>query len=137
MGISDGDTIAVMHDGKAEKVRLNGIDCPENGQAFGQRAKQLASELVFNKTVLVKEFGKDRYGQTIGDVVLNEDVILNHQLVGAGLCWWYCKYAPTNAVLEHLEMEAREAKRGLWVDAEPVPPWEWRHRQEAVRPSYQ
>ena len=133
VGITDGDTISVMHDGKAEKIRLNGIDCPENGQAFSELAKQLMSELAFDKIVLVKEFGKDRHGRTIGDVVLNEDVILNHQLVGAGLCWWYRKYAPTNAMLEHLETEAREAKRGLWADAEPVPPWKWRHRQEPVR----
>jgi endonuclease YncB( thermonuclease family) len=129
VGITDGDTISVMHNGKAEKIRLNGIDCREKRQPFGQRAEQLASKLAFNKRVLVKDFGKDRYGRTIGDVLVAEDVILNHQLVGARLCWWYRKYAPTNAVLEDLEMEARENKRGLWADAQPVAPWEWRHRK--------
>ena len=43
VGISDGDTITVLHDGKGEKIRLYGIDTPEKGQAFGNRAKQFLS----------------------------------------------------------------------------------------------
>jgi endonuclease YncB( thermonuclease family) len=31
VGVIDGDTIEVMHLGKAERVRLWGIDCPEMG----------------------------------------------------------------------------------------------------------
>jgi hypothetical protein len=29
--------------------------------------------------------------------------------------------------LIQLEADAREAKRGLWMDTEPMPPWEYRH----------
>jgi endonuclease YncB( thermonuclease family) len=47
-------------------------------------------------------------------------------LVKQGWCWRYWKYAPWNTVLEQLEGEAREAKRGFWADPQPVPPWEWR-----------
>ena len=47
-------------------------------------------------------------------------------LVKDGWCWWYRKYAPGDTVLEGLEKEAREAKKGLWADPQPVPPWEWR-----------
>jgi micrococcal nuclease len=57
VGISDGDTISVLHDGRAEKIRLNGIDCPEKWQAFGQQAKQFTSSLTFGKDVTVKTFG--------------------------------------------------------------------------------
>ena len=32
VGVVDGDSIRVMHDGKAEQIRLNGIDCPEKGR---------------------------------------------------------------------------------------------------------
>ena len=42
--------------------------------------------------------------------------------------WWYRKYAPGDMELERFEMEAREAKKGLWADPEPVPPWEWKKR---------
>ena len=53
VGVADGDTITVMHGGVGEKIRLNGIDCPEKRQAFGTKAKQFASRLVFGKTVTV------------------------------------------------------------------------------------
>ena len=64
-GISDGDTISVMHGTRAEKVRLNGIDCPEKRQAFGQRAKQFTAKVAFGKDVTVTTFGHDKYGRTI------------------------------------------------------------------------
>jgi len=46
VGVSDGDTITVLHNGKGERIRLHGIDCPEKRQAFGNRAKQVKSDLV-------------------------------------------------------------------------------------------
>jgi len=55
-----------------------------------------------------------------------DDTNVNHSLVKDGWCWWYRKYAPGDTVLEGLEKEAREAKKGLWADSQPVPPWEWR-----------
>ena len=51
---------------------------------------------------------------------------VNYTLVKEGWWWWYRKYGPGATVLEGLEKEAREAKKGLWVDPQPVPPWEWR-----------
>ncbi len=46
VGVSDGDTITVLHNGKGERIRLHGIDCPEKRQAFGKRAKQFTWQLV-------------------------------------------------------------------------------------------
>ena len=106
VGITDGDTISVMHDGEAEKIRLNGIDCPEKGQPFGRRAKQYASDLAFDQIVTVEEFGKDRYGRTIGDVTLPDGRLLNEELVKVGLAWWYRKCALANLALQNLEDEA-------------------------------
>ncbi len=51
VGVSDGDTITVLHNGKGERIRLHGIDCPEKRQAFGNRAKQFTSKLIFVKSV--------------------------------------------------------------------------------------
>jgi len=129
VGVSDGDTISVMHNGKAERIRLSGIDCPEKSQAFGQRAKQFTSALVFGKDVTVNVQDTDRYGRTVGEVKLLDGRVLNQELVQAGLAWWYRKYAPGDTTLERLETEARAAKRGLWVEPHPVPPWEWRHKK--------
>jgi hypothetical protein len=49
-------------------------------------------------------------------------------------CWWYRKSAPGDTVLEGLESEAREAKKGLWGDPQPAPPWEWRKRHRQSTP---
>ena len=70
VGISDGDTITVLNNGRGEKIRLSGIDCPEKGQAFGSKAKQFMSELAFGKDVRIIEHGKDKYRRTLGDVIL-------------------------------------------------------------------
>jgi micrococcal nuclease len=62
----------------------------------------------------------------LADVLLSDGTNVNHTLVKDGWCWWYRKYAPGDTVLEGLEQEAREAKRGLWAAPVQVPPWEWR-----------
>lgn len=49
IGVSDGDTITVLHAGKAVKIRLYGVDCPEKGQYFWKKAKQFTSEMAFGK----------------------------------------------------------------------------------------
>lgn len=128
VGVIDGDTIDVLHNGKGDRIRLNGIDCPEKGQAFGQKAKHATASLVFDKEVTIQTHGKDKYGRTIADVLLPDGMNLNQELVKQGWCWWYRKYAPGDTVLEGLEKEAREARKGLWADPSPVPPWVWRKK---------
>src|SRR2546428_14170819 len=68
VGVTDGDTIKVLHNGKAEKIRLHGIDCPEKAQPFGTKAKQFTSAMVFGKMVRVLTHGQDRYGRTVAEV---------------------------------------------------------------------
>jgi endonuclease YncB( thermonuclease family) len=133
VGVSDGDTIKVMREGQAVKVRLHGIDCPEKGQSFGTRAKRFTSDMAFAKEVIVRVKTTDRYGRIVGVVILPGGKNLNWELVDAGLAWWYRRYAPDDGMLERLEAEARETKRGLWGDNNPIPPWEWRRIQRGRR----
>lgn len=128
VGVLDGDTIEVLHNGKAQRIRLHGIDCPEKGQPFGKIAKWATSALVFGRTVTVQGHDKDRYRRLVADVLLADETNVNQKLVKDGWCWWYRKYALGDITLERLETDAREAKRGLWVDPSPIPPWEWRKR---------
>ena len=128
--ILDGDTIEVLHNRQPERIRLSGIDCPEKGQPFGQKAKHAASALLFAKEVTLHTHGKDKYRRTLADVLLSDGTNVNTVLVAGGWCWWYPKYARQNKELKRLESEARVAKRGLWADPYPVPPWEWRKRKE-------
>jgi len=78
--------------------------------------------------VTIQTHGHDKYKRTIGDVIQPEGMSLHQELVKDGWCWWYRKYAPADTVLEGLEKEARAGRKGLWVDQNPVPPWEWRKR---------
>jgi endonuclease YncB( thermonuclease family) len=126
ISVLDGDTIEVLHNTRPERIRLNGIDCPEKGQAFGNNAKLAASALVYGKEVTLQTYSLDKYGRTIADVLLPDGTNVNHALVKDGWCWWYRKYAPNDTALEGLEREAREGKKGLWFDPAPIPPWVYR-----------
>jgi len=123
--VIDGDTVEVMHDGKAERIRLAQIDCPEKGQPFGQVAKQYVLDVAALKIVTVQVETVDRYGRTVGEVFLPDGSNLNKQVVGAGYAWQYKKYSK-DPVYAELEAIARAARLGLWKDKDPVPPWEWR-----------
>jgi micrococcal nuclease len=132
VGVTDGDTITVLHNGRDERVRLHGIDCPEKGQPYGTKAKQFTSQLVFGNEVIVKDYGLDntRSKRTLGEIVLRDGRVVNEELLRAGLAWWYRKYVPNRVDLAALEEEARNAKRGLWADPNPVPPWCYRKKQK-------
>jgi micrococcal nuclease len=88
----------------------------------------LGYAFAFGKEVMLQTFGKDKHKhkRTIGDVILPDGTNVNYELVQDGWCWWYRKYAPWYAVLEELEKAAREDKKGLWADPQPVPPWVYR-----------
>lgn len=126
--ITDGDTIKVLINKQEERIRLNGIDCPERNQAFGTKAKEFVSDLVFGKTVLVESEEIDRYGRILGWVYLEDGRNVNEELLKAGLAWHYKQYN-NDPRLAMMEMEARNAKRGLWVDPNPTPPWDFRRNK--------
>lgn len=136
VSVLDGDTIEVLNGHHTERIRLSGIDCPEKGQAFGHKAKEAVSALVFGKEVTLQTHGKDKYRRTLAEVLLSDGTNVNTVLVAGGWCWWYPKYARQNKELKRLESEARAAKRGLWADPYPVPPWEWRKRGRASSTSH-
>ena len=125
VGITDGDTIKVLRAGRAETVRLEGVDAPEKRQAYGERARRFAADLSFDQTVVVKATGRDRNGRLLGEVVLPDGRSLNQELVRAGYAWWFRKYS-RDVRLARLEEEARQDRRGLWADHAPEPPWAYR-----------
>ncbi len=123
--VIDGDTIDVLHNNQPERIRLNGIDAPEMGMAYGQAAKEYVLDMAALKTITVEVTDTDRYGRTVGDVILPDGRILNRDIVKAGYAWWFKKYSK-DASLGELEEGARIARKGLWRDPRPKPPWEWR-----------
>lgn len=125
VGIADGDTITVLRDQQPVKVRLAEIDAPEKAQAFGNSSKQALSALIFRKQVIVVEQGSDRYKRTIGRVYQG-DLDVSAEQVKQGMAWVYRKYSKDKNLLP-LEEVAKSQGLGLWADANPVSPWEWRH----------
>lgn len=132
VSIADGDTLTVLVDRQQVKVRLEGIDSPEAKQAFGARAREALGKLVHDKQVTVKVTGKDRYGRSLG-VVLLDGVNVNQKMVADGYAWHFKRYSKDKTLAE-LEVKARSAKAGLWADKDPMPPWEWRKTKEATSP---
>lgn len=151
VSIHDGDTITVLHDSTQVKVRLNEIDAPELKQAFGQRARQALGERLQGKTVRVEWEKLDKYGRTLGTVYIHGrphsakqatesanqrentgnhhvDESINLWLVRNGWAWQYWQYSKSET-LKRAEDAARKERVGLWQDASPVPPWEWRKKK--------
>jgi micrococcal nuclease len=126
VGVKDGDTMVLLMDGKEQVVRLAHVDCPEKKQPFGTKAKQYASELCFGKWVTVVHSNKyDRNKRLIAEVIGKDGQNLNKQLIKKGLAWHFKKYSKDKEYAQ-LEVQARKSKVGLWSDANPTAPWDWR-----------
>lgn len=131
VGVSDGDTVTILDASKrTHKIRLLGIDSPEKKQPFGERAKQSLSDLVFDKQVSVEGGKQDRYGRSLGKIVLDGRDI-NLEQIRRGMAWHYKQYArdqspQDRAAYAEAESAARQKRVGLWQDADPVPPWSFR-----------
>lgn len=123
--IADGDTLTLLTSSNQQvKIRLAGIDTPEKKQPFGNKAKQALAKLAFQKQALIEVETIDRYGRTVGIVFVN-GLNVNAELVKQGMAWVYRKYTKDKALYE-LESKAREKKLGLWLEENPIPPWNWR-----------
>ncbi|HFC7422693.1 TPA: thermonuclease family protein [Neisseria meningitidis] len=134
ISISDGDTFTCLTADKEQmRIRMNSIDAPEKAQAYGRKAKQALSSLIFGKTVSVVVKSKDRYGRFIADVIADGHSA-NKSMVLSGYAWVYREYVPAAERAEYLklEAEAKNARRGLWADPNPIYPSQFRHKQKAA-----
>jgi micrococcal nuclease len=125
IGVKDGDTIVLLQNNQPVTVRLYGVDCPEKKQDFGTQAKNFTSGLASGKYVTLISKGSDRYGRTIGEIILPDGKSLNKELVANGFAWYYRAYA-NDPQLGFLENDARRLERGLWSQPNPTAPWDFR-----------
>ena len=140
VNVADGDTITILDaDHQQHRVRLQGIDAPEKAQPFGQRSKENLSRLVAGKDVRVEWEKRDKYKRIVGKIWVQPascptcpmTLDVGHAQITVGLAWWYRKYgteqsAQDRGAYEFSEQEARAKRAGLWADANPVAPWDWR-----------
>lgn len=130
VAVSDGDTIRVLtSDNKEIRVRMLRIDAPESSQAFGQRSRQNLNSMAYGKEVRIVQDGKskvDKYQRILGTVYVN-GVNLNYQQVKDGYAWADRFFEPTQKFI-HAEAEAKKFKKGLWIEPNPLEPWNYRHK---------
>ena len=129
--IIDGDTMVVLDSNKVQyKIRLMGIDAPEKKQAYGKKSKENLSDLIAGKFVVVEYDKLDRYQRIIGKIQLSGEDI-NLEQLSSGMAWHYKKYQGEQSQVDRIkyseaEVDARNTKRGLWHDSEPISPWGYR-----------
>ncbi len=120
--VIDGDSLVVEYQGQSLEIRLAEIDTPEYDQRFGSEAKAYTRLHALDRVVSVEVRAIDAYKRRVSLITLPDGSSLNRSLLRAGLAWWY-RYYSDDESLGRLEREAREARRGLWIDPDPVPPW--------------
>jgi endonuclease YncB( thermonuclease family) len=142
--VTDGDTIQVNSDGTKLKVRLYGIDAPEMerrnkrtgvvskaGQPYGEEAFRTLEGKVARQQVRLDVMAVDQYKRLVALVFVG-DRNVNSEMVAVGAAWAYKQYLDRPYASEFIdaEEEARQAGKGLWRQANPQPPWEFRKQQK-------
>jgi endonuclease YncB( thermonuclease family) len=149
VGVADGDTITARCGDRSTyeqlRVRLHAIDAPEKRQAYGMRAKQALSRLVFGKQATLDCIDIDRYGRSVCKVMVapasaadgRKTLDAGLAMLTLGMAWWYRSYAREQSPQEQgqyefAEGEARARLAGLWRDPEPIEPWAWRRTEHGA-----
>ena len=125
--VIDGNTLEVYtSDNETYKILLYGIDSPELGQEYGEKAKRFLEKLILEKNVSVQIQGKDRWGNRLGIILIDgEDP--REQLLEQGLAW-----TSEKQLIEEFEVikeKARDKGKGLWKEQDPTAPWLFRRQQ--------
>ena len=122
--VVDGDTVHVFYQDEVYKIRLTEIDAPERDQPYGSNSTEYLKSLLKEGMVDVDISGTDRYGRKLGRLYW-QGMDINRELVSAGYAWVYDQYVTDDTFYEN-QSKARNLKRGLWEDQNPLEPWNWR-----------
>ncbi len=125
----DGDTLRIRDENdKLHKVRIQGVESPEDGQPFFKAARDHLGKVTKGRELQVTEVGKDSAGYTLATIRINgQDLRID--ILAAGMAW-HQRSVVDDPVLEAEERGAKARHLGLWVDTDPVAPWEWRAAEE-------
>lgn len=138
--VIDGDTVIVERGWCRTKIRLDSIDCPEDGQHWGDTAAYGLIKLIGGKRIHLEEHGLDSRGRTLATIYVrsptgNEWLNVNEKMVTLGHAWVMRRYydhlpSDRQARLNRLEQWARTRRVGLWRNENPLPPWQWRRNRQ-------
>ena len=136
MRVVDRDTLIVAKGWSQTMIRLDSIDCPEDGQHWGDIAAFGLIKLVGGRRGVLEEHGLDSYGRTLATIYVRhangeEWLNVNERMVTIGHAWVMRRFydhlpKDRQAKLNRLEAWAKSKKVGLWSTENPIPPWQWR-----------
>jgi len=135
--VNDGDTVTIVNLNRPLKVEILGVIAPEAGQAYAEVARQHLSDLILNRTIVVTYSGFVQNNYILGKVYY-KDMDIGAQMLRDGVAW-FDKSANSRLtdsekeIYSGSELAARSERRGLWQDATPIPPWEFKKQQETPR----
>jgi endonuclease YncB( thermonuclease family) len=130
--IIDGNTLEFFgDDNQTYRVLLAGVDSPELGQDYGEKAKEFLGKISLKKTVTVQLVGKDRKGNYLAIILINGKVDARIELLKEGLAWTAEKDPKED--LESYRIWAQRKGRGLWKEENPTPPWTYRRQQSMMQ----
>jgi endonuclease YncB( thermonuclease family) len=135
--VIDGDTVIVSKGWREIRIRLDSIDCPEDGQEWGDIARYGLMKMINRRIVHLEEHGRDDYGRTLATLYVRHPkkpgwLNVNERMVVLGHAWvmrHYYGHLPDDRKdkLNYLERWARSRSVGLWRAPDPIPPWQWRN----------
>jgi endonuclease YncB( thermonuclease family) len=124
--VSDGDTVYVRlpRGGPSQAVRVLGIDAPEICQSHGAQARDALADRIAQRVVRIHAEGHDGFGRTLGRISMRGEDI-GGWMVREGHAWSYRFHRSPGPYVRE-ERLARLSHRGLWRDARPVEPRDFR-----------
>jgi micrococcal nuclease len=128
ISLSDGDSFKVLFNKESYKIRIHGIDAPERNMPFYKTSKSFLASLIFKKYVFLKILDIDKYDRFVADVFLTNQTNIAYEMIKNGMAWHFVKYSDDNNMAD-FEQIARKTKAGLWIDENPISPWDYRKKQ--------
>ncbi len=132
--VPEAAALEVSHDGRSESLRLAGVAPPEKNQPWGRQAQEFVETAALGQCVTVEPQGQDHKQRHLAHIILPDGRDLGAEMIKDGLAWHYRRWSK-NPLLGDLEKDARDEKRGLWSDPDPVAPWDWRSPSSGNSPS--
>lgn len=134
VAVSSGDTLTISVNKENFQIRLADVDCPEVRQPFFSQALRFTEDRTLGKKIRVNYEMIDSYKRVVGEVILPDGNNLNIELMRAGLAWHYRVKPKPSEILARLEYDAWSHKIGLWVEPNPMPPWQFRRDPTVTTP---
>jgi micrococcal nuclease len=125
--VIDGDTYVFQTQEGSFVVRMQGIDAPEKDQPYSKESTDFLKKYL-NKEAIVIKTGMDRYGRTLGNLII-DSLDINMLSIKNGCSWHFKKYSKDHEYA-NAEEYAKSNKLGLWSSIEPIAPWGWRNNNK-------